>query len=84
MAISALKNNGRRILAATLADDSFKLGEVCLEDRDCIAIGNEGHGLSHEFIDACDGKIIIPMKIGNESLNAAAAAVIFMWELSKI
>lgn len=82
--VLALRNRGRRVLAATLGEGAMSLGAASLNKLDCVAIGNEGHGLSKALIDACDGKIIIPMKIGNESLNAAAAAVIFMWELSKI
>ena len=48
-----------------------------------MVIGNEGHGLTEETISACDGSVIIPMAEGCESLNAAAAAVIFMWELRR-
>ena len=82
--IIALRKQGRRVLAATLGDGAVSLGDFELKRSDCIAIGNEGHGLSRELIEACDGKIIIPMKVGNESLNAAAAAVVFMWELSRL
>lgn len=46
-----------------------------------IAIGNEGHGLSSELLALCDGQIIIPMRPQAESLNAAVAAAVCMWEL---
>lgn len=46
-----------------------------------IAIGNEGHGLSCELLALCDGQIIIPMRPQAESLNAAVAAAVCMWEL---
>lgn len=82
--VLALRKQGRRIFAATLGAGAISLGEATLSKGDCVAIGNEGHGLSEELIAACDGKIIIPMKPGNESLNAAAAAVIFMWEMSRL
>lgn len=53
-----------------------------LEGRDiAIAIGNEGHGLSDELLSRCDGQIIIPMRPQAESLNAAVAAALCMWEL---
>ena len=48
----------------------------------CI-IGNEGNGVSKDIIDACDEKITIKMQGRAESLNAAAAASITMWELVK-
>ena len=48
-----------------------------------MAIGSEGHGLSGELLQICDGEIIIPMQPGSESLNAGVAAAILMWELAK-
>ena len=43
-------------------------------------IGNEGHGLSEATVKAASGVAIIPMTEGSESLNAAAAAAICIWE----
>ena len=61
----------------------MKLGEVSLNALDCVIIGNEGHGLSESAILACDKKIYIPMSEGAESLNAAVAASVFMWEIGR-
>jgi TrmH family RNA methyltransferase len=48
-----------------------------------LMIGNEGNGLSDELIQMCDVKITIP-KIGlTESLNAAVATSIILYELHK-
>ena len=62
------------------ADDitktDFSKGAFCI-------IGNEGNGVSKEIIDVCDKKITIKMQGRAESLNAAAAASITMWELVK-
>lgn len=46
-----------------------------------LAIGNEGAGLSDELLGMAAGTVSIPMPGGAESLNAAAAAAILMWEL---
>ena len=46
-------------------------------------IGSEGQGLSAELLSLCDGELIIPMNAQCESLNAAVAAAIIMWELAK-
>ncbi len=46
-------------------------------------IGNEGHGLSTEQAAACTAKITIPMRGNAESLNAAMAATILMWEMAR-
>ena len=45
-----------------------------------LAIGNEGHGLSDALLQAADHVVRIPMAPGAESLNAAAAAAVLMWE----
>lgn len=81
--ITELRKSGRRIYAAALRDDAKRLGSFELSVSDCFVIGNEGHGLSSEVIEACDGTVIIPMKDGCESLNAAMAAGILMWETLK-
>ena len=46
-----------------------------------MLIGNEGNGLKNETIAACTGRVKIPMLGRAESLNAAAAAAILMYEL---
>lgn len=48
-----------------------------------VAVGNEGAGLTAECIAACRERVTIPMKGRAESLNAAGAAAILMWELMK-
>ena len=78
--VSALRESGRRVFAAALRSDALEIGKLELRGCDCFVIGNEGHGLSQETIDACDACAIIPMKAGSESLNAAAAAAICIWE----
>ena len=48
-----------------------------------MCIGNEGNGLSDALIDACPEKVTIPMNGRAESLNAATAAAILMWEMMR-
>ncbi len=48
-----------------------------------VLIGNEGSGLMEETAGLCDDLITIPMEGRAESLNAAAAATVLMWELSR-
>lgn len=78
--VTSLRQGGRRVFAAALRENAFRIGELTLKAGDCFVIGNEGHGLSDTLIDACDGAAIIPMTEGSESLNAAAAAAICIWE----
>ena len=51
-------------------------------NRSAVAIGNEGQGLSETLMALCDGFVQIPMDPRCESLNAAAAAAVFFWEMA--
>jgi TrmH family RNA methyltransferase len=81
--IVALQNAGYCVLAATLNESSLPLNELCVHPTTCFAVGNEGHGLPSSVIDACNGSVIIPMQPDTESLNAAVAASLLMWEVSR-
>ena len=80
--ISALRENGIRSYAAHLggkrAYDELPLTQGC-----AFLIGNEGNGLSAELTAKADEKIIIPMAGGAESLNAAMAAGILVFEAAR-
>lgn len=79
-AVKELQGCGRRVFASALDRDSKKLGSFKIERGDCVIIGNEGHGLSSETVAACDGTVFIPMAESVESLNAATAAAVLVWE----
>lgn len=50
----------------------------------CVAlIGNEGNGLRTKTVAACTHRLTIPMNGKAESLNAAVAASILIWEMTK-
>ncbi len=84
--LARLSCNGRRVLAATLDNESVSIDKAALTERDVILIGNEGHGLSRSAVESSDMSVIIPINTGRgvESLNAAIAACIFMWEQRRI
>ena len=73
-------SRGRRLYAAALE------GSVPYDEPDyrsskaAFLIGNEGNGLTDEAIAAADQAIRIPMFGQVESLNAAIAASILMYE----
>ncbi|MBQ4141166.1 MAG: RNA methyltransferase [Clostridia bacterium] len=85
-ALSRFSCEGRRILAATLDNEAVVVGNAALTERDIILIGNEGHGLSRSAVEASDLSVILPINTGRgvESLNAATAASVFMWEQRRI
>lgn len=67
--------------AAALEHAKQQLGEYAFPEDAAVFIGNEGNGLSAETILGCDHVVKIPMQGRAESLNAATAASIFMWEM---
>ena len=46
-------------------------------------IGSEGQGVRREILESADGELIIPMNKRCESLNAAVAAAIVMWQMKQ-
>lgn len=80
--IRELRGRKMKVWAAALGDGSRSVDGVELESS-AVVIGNEGSGLPQSIIDLCDAPVILPIADGCESLNAAAAATIFAWELSR-
>ena len=78
---AALCGAGLTTLAATLAPGAQTLGQFTKPDRLAIVIGSEGRGLPASVAGMCDKALTIPILDRVESLNAAAAAAILMWEL---
>ncbi len=81
--IPELKSQGRRVISAALTGSSFTLGNTELKANDCMIVGNEGHGISERTVNASDETVIIPMTDKTESLNAATASAVLLWELGK-
>ena len=46
-----------------------------------VVIGSEGRGVRQEILDNAQAELIIPMNERCESLNAAIAAAIVMWQM---
>ena len=83
-AIADLRGGGRRVLAAELRPHSVSLFDVGLKGNDVVMIGNEGHGIPEEISALCDAAVFLPIAENSESLNAAAAATVFLWEQKKL
>ena len=77
-----LKARGLKLYGAALTDKAVDVRTVSLKNA-AIAIGSEGRGLSDRLLGICDGEIIIPMEENSESLNAAVAASVLMWEMRR-
>ena len=79
-ALALCRRHGKKVYAAALRRDAVSLDRLQATINTVFAVGNEGHGLSQDFIDSCDGCVTIPMQGDTESLNVSTASAILMWE----
>lgn len=75
----SLKDQGYKLIASSLDTDS-NFYDIDLIQNVIITVGNEGNGISDEVYNLSEIKIKIPMPGDAESLNAAVAASIMMYE----
>ena len=80
---TALKKANYSIYGSVPLNTAEKITKIAFNNKSAVAIGNEGDGLTEEFKNICDSLITIPMLGRAESLNAAAAASIIMWEMTR-
>lgn len=77
-----LKENELPLYGAALSERAVDMRSIELKNA-AVAVGSEGRGLSREILNICQREIIIPMNPDSESLNAAVAASVLMWEMSR-
>ena len=71
---------GIRIAVTALSDTAQDLRQVPLHNM-AVVIGSEGQGVRPQILAAAQQQLIIPMNPHCESLNAAIAATIVMWQM---
>ena len=81
-AVTYLKKQGVRVLAAHL-QGSVDLYEVSFTGPTAILIGNESRGLTDEMAALSSQAVRIPMSGSVESLNAAVAASVILFEAKR-
>nr|MBP8640658.1 RNA methyltransferase [Oscillospiraceae bacterium] len=79
---SYVNRNELRLFGAALSENAKDIRKIDM-NKLAVAIGSEGKGLSGNLLKLCSGQVIIPMRPNCESLNAAVAASIVMWEMSR-
>ena len=77
-----LRDQELPLYGAALAEDAVSIRGLDLRHT-ALAVGSEGRGLSAELLGMCEKTVIIPMRPDSESLNAAVAASVLMWEQSE-
>ena len=78
-----LKKSGLKSFACVVDKNAESIKEQSFSDGSVVIIGNEANGITDETKSAADRLITIPMRGRAESLNAAAAAAIAVWEMMK-
>lgn len=70
------------LYATALRDDTVDVREADLR-RAAVIVGSEGHGVSPQALALCEKTLKIPMRARCESLNAAVAASVALWEMAR-
>ena len=81
-ALGALRGRGWTVIASDLQGHDFYSHPVP-GDRYVLVIGSEAHGIQDATRACADMLVKLPMRGGAESLNAAVAAGIMMYELAR-
>ena len=76
------KAAGIPVAVTALSDRAVDLRSADVSQM-AVVIGSEGQGVRKEILEAADAELIIPMNPRCESLNAAVAATIVMWQMKK-
>lgn len=80
--LTKLREKGYSILSSQLDGTPFYEREKVAEQF-ALVIGNEGNGVSEQVQQTATHRVRLPMRGGAESLNAAIAAAIMMYELMR-
>ena len=71
---------GIPVAVTALSDRALDLRQAQLTNM-AVVIGSEGRGVRPEILEEAQAELIIPMNSRCESLNAAIAAAIVMWQM---
>ena len=80
--MAELRSSGR-VLVATVVDGGALPETVDLSGSVALLIGSEAHGLPVEVVDQCSVSVTIPMKSAVESINAAVAGAVVLFECAR-
>jgi RNA methyltransferase, TrmH family len=81
-ALEVLRSSGRR-LVATVATGGAAPEAVDLVGPVAVLVGSEAHGLADPVVAASDERLTIPLEPGVESLNAAVAGAVVLFEAAR-
>ena len=79
---SACTAAGIPVAVTALSDRAKDIRQAAVKKM-AVVIGSEGQGVRKEVLESADADLIIPMNPHCESLNAAVAATIVMWQMAQ-
>ncbi len=79
---NACARAGIPVAVTALSDRAEDLRSADLKNM-AVVIGSEGKGVRQEILSSADSELIIPMNERCESLNAAIASAIVMWQMKQ-
>lgn len=80
---AACAEAGVAVAVTALSDRAVDIRQARLPEM-AVVIGSEGRGVRQEILSAADHELIIPMNERCESLNAAVAAAIVLWQMQQV
>ena len=80
---TACREAGIPVAVTALSDRAGDIRQADVKNM-AVVIGSEGRGVRQEILEAADAELIIPMNSHCESLNAAVAATIVMWQMTSL
>ncbi len=81
-AAERLAEAGIPLYATALREDTEDVRAIRMSTA-AVVIGSEGRGASQRALELCEKTVKIPMRSRCESLNAAVAASVTLWEMAR-
>lgn len=80
-AISEVKDNGYQVVAIELCDSSVPYFEYEYQQKTCLVVGHEDHGVTKGTLASCDAAVFLPMYGKGLSLNVHVALSIVSYHV---
>ena len=80
---TACAEAGVKVAVTALSDRAMDIRRADV-GKMAVVIGSEGQGVRKEILEQADAELIIPMNPHCESLNAAVAASIVLWQMTTL
>lgn len=81
--VDVFRSCGVKTWASVVDKDAVSLVNADLSCGSAVVVGNEGNGLAKEQAMLCDERVTIKMQGNINSLNAAMAGAIMLWEMTR-